>query len=247
MWRSIRSSQRRAATRNWRQIATAPCVKWIEVEGATPAHQPGCSSSSFYFLWSGVVSMLKVCRERINVWRVERGWSGRSAAWDWLRRPGSLTAHLRQLGEVNVEVLYEHCTVVDARASVLGGKRPSVMWARDVVLRVDGRPAVVARSLVDAKDSAGAWQAIKGLQARPLATILYNDPSVHRSSFEYCQLGMGHRLYRLARRIAPAYQVQRLWARRSVFTRDGARLAVAECFLPWLYKCQPCAGQEGIH
>lgn len=180
--------------------------------------------------------MLGVRRERPNVWRKERAWSRREAPWEWLRRAGSLTAHLRQLGDVRVDVLYEHFIVVGPHASAIGRQRPTTMWARDVTLRVEGRPAIVARTLVEAGDSEAAWRAVKCLQDKPLATILYDDAAVRRSPFEYCLLGSEHRLYRLARRVEPINGNQRLWARRSVFDRRGARLAVAECFLPWLYK-----------
>lgn len=180
--------------------------------------------------------MLNVCRERTGVWRAEEGWAGRRAAWDWLRRPGSLTAHLRELGEVKVEVLYEHSVVVGPKASALGRQRTTVMWTRDVTLTVDDRPAIVARTLVRTADSIGSWKAVRGLHDRPLATILYADPAVHRSPFEFCMLGIGHRLYRLARRVDPQGDARPVWARRSVFERKGTQLAVAECFLPWL--CQ---------
>ncbi|MCY1263848.1 Chorismate pyruvate-lyase [compost metagenome] len=183
--------------------------------------------------------MLEVCRERIHTWRTERAWHERGAAWHWLRRPGSLTAHLRALGDVRVQVLFEDFIKLGVRANVMGRDIATTMWARDVTLRVDGRPAIVARTLVEAKDSVTAWRAVKGLRDCPLATLLYYDDSVKRSPFEYGLLGREHRLYRLARRIVPEVHAPRLWARRSIFDRKGARLAVAECFMPWLYQAQP--------
>lgn len=183
--------------------------------------------------------MLEVCRERTHAWRTERAWHGRGAAWHWLRRPGSLTAHLRTLGDVRVEVLFEDFIELGASASVMGRHIATTMWARDVTLCVDGRPAIVARTLVEAKDSVRVWRALKGLRDCPLATLLYHDVNVQRSPFEYGLLGREHRLFRLARRIVPEMHASRLWARRSVFCRKGARLAVAECFMPWLYQDDP--------
>ncbi|PLP96755.1 chorismate--pyruvate lyase family protein [Cupriavidus pauculus] len=186
-------------------------------------------------------TVLDVCRERTLGWRAERAWHGRGAAWHWLRREGSLTAHLRKLGDVRVIVLFEGFIELRARASVMGGVTPRSAWARDVTLCVDGRPAIMARSLVEAKDSITGWRSIKGLGDSPLATLLYHDTGVCRSRFEYGLLGREHRLFRLARRIVPESHTPRLWARRSVFERQGARLAVAECFLPWLYQEHPVA------
>jgi chorismate--pyruvate lyase len=143
------------------------------------------------------------------------------------------------LGDVRVNVLFEDFIELGARASVMGGDMPTSVWARDVTLCVDGRPAIVARSLVEAKDSITVWRAIKGLRDCPLATLLYHDINVRRSPFEYGLLGREHRLFRLARRTVPELHTTRLLARRSVFERKGARLAVAECFLPWLYQEAP--------
>lgn len=183
--------------------------------------------------------MLAVCKERTHSWRTEKAWHGRGTAWNWLRRSGSLTAHLRTLGDVRVQVLFEDFIELGASGSVMGRHIATTMWARDVTLRVDGRPAIVARTLVEAKDCVTAWRAIRGLRDSPLATLLYHDASVQRSPFEYGLLGREHRLFRLARRIAPEMHSSRLWARRSVFDRKGARLAVAECFMPWLYQDHP--------
>lgn len=180
--------------------------------------------------------MLGVCRERTFGWRGERDWNGRGDAWGWLNLQGSLTAHLRTLGEVEVEVLFEQLIRLEPYASVLEPNRETSFWARDVVLRVDGRPAVVARTLVEELASKTSWRKVKGLHQKPLATILYADTQVRRSSFEYSLLGRNHRLYRLARRIDPGLSENRLWARRSVFERNHAKLAVAECFMPWLYE-----------
>lgn len=140
-----------------------------------------------------------------------------------------------------MNVLFEDVIELGARASVMGGDMPTLAWARDVALCVNGRPAIVARSLVESRDSITVWRAVKGLRDSPLATLLYHDTNVQRSQFEYGLLGREHRLFRLARRIAPQSHTARLWARRSVFERRGARLAVAECFLPWLYQEHPAA------
>lgn len=180
--------------------------------------------------------MLDVCKERTIVWRGERDWRGHEDAWSWLSRQGSLTAHLRALGDVKVEVLFEKLIRLGHYASVLGQNRELNVWARDVVLRVDGRPAIVARTLVEEFASKTTWRKAKELRQTPLATILYADARVRRSDFQYGLLGRSHRLYRLARRVDPGLDENRLWARRSVFERNRTKLAVAECFMPWVYE-----------
>ena len=51
---------------------------------------------------------------------------------------------------------------------------------REVVLLIDGRPAVWARSVTPLSAVKGPWQAMKGLGTRPLAELLFAHRRVHR-------------------------------------------------------------------
>jgi len=155
---------------------------------------------------------------------------------DWLTRGGSLTAHLRALGKVTVDITREavgrpwgdeaHAVNVASRAPV---------WIREVVLSVDAVPFVTAHSIVPLDASTGVWQAIRRLRNRPLAELLYSDSGVTRSALASRRINARHPLYGLA--LAADADVRVLVARRSVFERRGALLMVTECFLPalWLH------------
>ena len=155
---------------------------------------------------------------------------------DWLTRGGSLTAHLRKLGEVKVRVTREavDCAWPDECAALRVGPRTRV-WVREVVLEVDGVPFVAAHSIAPLAASRGVWQAMRRLSTRPLAELLYADSTVARSVLVSTRLARRHPLAVLARRQINGRSPHALLARRSVFVRHGAPLMVTECMLPALW------------
>jgi chorismate lyase len=160
---------------------------------------------------------------------------------DWLTRGGSLTAHLRTLGRVTVDVTRE--TVAQPwrdEAAVLTGDPRAPVWTREVVLRVDGIAFVAAHSVVPLSASAGIWQAMRRLRTRPLAELLYSDASVTRSALTSRRVGARHRLYKLASAQTSQNVPHTFVARRSVFYRHNAPLLVTECFLPAFWDHLAC-------
>jgi chorismate lyase len=155
---------------------------------------------------------------------------------DWLTRGGSLTAHLRELGDVTVEVTREAVGQPwrdEAAALDITPRTP--VWIREVVLRVNGVAFVAAHSVVPLDASSGVWQAMRRLRTRPLAELLYSDSSVWRSPLTSRRIDARDPLYRLAARQIPRDKTHAFVARRSVFVRLGEPLMVTECFLPALW------------
>ncbi len=152
-------------------------------------------------------------------------------------RPGALTAGLRLLGTVELRVLREFSAGLTADEAS-GLKRPlhSPVWIREVAMRINGADCVVARSLTPLQASHGVWQGMRRLRTRPLADILYHEPSIVRSDFEVARLVRGCSTTPLMAPVAAVIQTggahAALLARRSVFWRHHTPLLVAECFLP---------------
>ena len=163
----------------------------------------------------------------------------------WLAAPGSLTARLRLLGEVTVEVLSQgRQTLWPQERAALGCRQGHV---REVVLRINGRPAVWARSSTPLTAVKGPWRAIKGLGTRPLAELLFEHGQVRREPLIAQRLAQqGPQRRHLARQWACiAWDGEWLadkaaeddapgWSRRSVFRYRGHPLQVLECFAPWV-------------
>ena len=159
----------------------------------------------------------------------------------WLSAPGSLTARLRQHGQVSVQVISQRRQTLwpQERAAL----RCSQGHVREVILRIDGRPAVWARSATPLRAVKGPWRAIKGLGTRPLAELLFEHNKVSRDPLQsQMLLRQGPERRHLARQWAQSQTTQNVsepapsWARRSVFWHHGHPLQVLESFAPWVTK-----------
>lgn len=156
---------------------------------------------------------------------------------DWLQRPGSLTKHLQALGTFSLEVVDEgYYPAGHEDAVALSVDQGTPLWVRTVIMSVDGRPAVPARSATTVDASYREWDAARRQHDHPLGQILYNDPRITRSPFSWIELRptpphrslLGDLVFHHPRMPTVTTSV---WARRSLFHRDGAPLLIAEAFL----------------
>jgi chorismate lyase len=102
---------------------------------------------------------------------------------------------------------------------------------REVLLRDGDRALVFAHSVAARDDLRGAWRGLSRLGSRPLAEMLFRDPTVVRLPMEYRKIDHRHPLFVRAREVAD-FTAQTLWARRSVFIKKSRPLLVTEVFLP---------------
>jgi len=174
------------------------------------------------------------------------GIASRSGLRDWLRAPGSLSRRLAALGQrFEVQVLRQAVTPLRQQERLaLGLPRRGCTVVREVLLRVDGRPLVWARSALHQSALAGPWKALKGLGSRPLAHLLYDDPRIQRSELAPRRLARhGHTRRQMQRQWLAATgelpSAQMLWSRHSVFKRGGAQLRVMELFAPEVAQHRP--------
>lgn len=156
----------------------------------------------------------------------------------WVGAGGSLSAWLARAGEkFTVQVIRQgrqRLRAEEARALRLSGVREG--YVREVVLRVDERAVVIARSVTSFGASLGPWRAIRGLGIRPLADVLFRRvAAITRQPLEFAILqpatplrGYMQRAWQKAIGAAPGQRA--MPARRSVFTRKGAPLLVMEVF-----------------
>lgn len=101
---------------------------------------------------------------------------------------------------------------------------------REVLLRDGEMPLVFAHSALTRADLRHAWRGLSRLGSRPLAEMLFQEPTVTRLPMEYKKLDRRHPLYQRAAAVA-AVSSKTLWARRSVFMKQGRALLVTEVFL----------------
>ena len=161
----------------------------------------------------------------------------------WLHDHGSLTQRIqRRCDSFNVRNVYAGLSTANTdEVALLNISRPQQVYTRNVFLFADGRPVVFAHSVVAAHHLRHAWHALQHLGSRPLGTLLFSHPLVQRAPLRFKALKPAHPLYRQAASVLQL-QPSRLWARRSVFTLQGAALLVTEVFLPDILKLH-----GGIH
>lgn len=153
----------------------------------------------------------------------------------WLLDDSSLTARLVALdaGAFSVRRLYQGWQVpLPSEQRLLQIPLRQRALVREVVLQLDSRRVVFARSVFPASSLDGELAHLRRLQNRSLGAILFRYPSMRRSPFELALIP-GNSTY-----LAPlARQHEAAWARRSCFELGGRRLLVSEVFLegfrPW--------------
>ena len=156
----------------------------------------------------------------------------------WLRAPGSLSARLARHGRFEVQVLRQATARLRApERRQLGRPQRGCTLVREVILSVAGQPLVWARSSLHKSALCGPWKALKGLGRRPLAELLYQDRRVSRSTLQPRRLAVnGITRRHMARQWTQATGAPppraMLWARHSVFKRQGTLLRILEVFHP---------------
>ncbi|MFV8818867.1 chorismate--pyruvate lyase family protein [Haliea sp. E17] len=148
----------------------------------------------------------------------------------WLLDDGSLTGRLIELdaGSFGVRRLYQGWSVPrlsERRLLNLPARQTAIV--REVLLTLDNRAVVFARSVLPVAILQGRLAHLRRLQNKPLGAILFRDPGMQRSPFELARLP-GDSGY-LPREL---WQPQALWGRRSCFRLRGHDLMVSEVFLP---------------
>lgn len=146
----------------------------------------------------------------------------------WLLDDGSLTQHLINTGKAfSVErrrQVWEYPHLDERR--LLGMHRRERAMIRQVVLRLDGRAVVFARSVFSANTLEGPLRRLRRLSNKSLGAFLFSRPDMRRSPFELARLpGSSPYLPEDLRQISPA------WARRSCFVVDAKGILVSEVFL----------------
>lgn len=162
----------------------------------------------------------------------------RGALRRWLQAPGSLSARLVATGSnFAVQVLSQGRAPLTAdEARALGHPAQRVGYRREVLLRVDGEPRVLARSVTGLADSQGAWRAVRGLGTRPLADVLFKRLGIARAQLSYASLAPVSAAQRAASKqwqqaTGQTLPRRMLPARRSAFRRGAESLLVMEIFV----------------
>lgn len=153
----------------------------------------------------------------------------------WLGDEGSLTARLQaRYPQFTVKpVAVRYAKAIADEAALLRFPAHHTALVREVLLMGNHQPVVFAHSVLPRASLRGAWHGLGRLGNKPLGAALFANPKVRRTPLAFKKLSPHHALYRHAiahTQAKPAY----LWARRSVFGLNCAKILVTEVFLPTL-------------
>jgi chorismate--pyruvate lyase len=180
----------------------------------------------------------------MNRWTALSSWRNPQRAW--VGAGGSLTAWLSGTGQTfSVQVLRQgRRGLHPAEWRALNLPAGRIGYVREVLLHLDGKAVVFARSVTTQAASLGPWHSLRGLGTRPLAEVLFNRMPASRAPLAFARLKP---VSPLQRSVVKAWcqsagtpvKPGALPARRSVFTRAGAPLLVMEVFAapdtPWCW------------
>ncbi|MBT8765957.1 chorismate lyase [Pseudomonas boanensis] len=157
---------------------------------------------------------------------------------DWLFDQGSLTRRLTALSDnaFSVTPLVEGWQPLRAdECTALGIPCGSLGWVREVYLRGHGEVWVFARSVAARSALEGSGLDLHQLGSRSLGELLFSDRAFDRGAMEVARYP--------AAWLPSEVRDERLWGRRSCFTRGELGVLVAEIFLPALWRA---AGIETV-
>jgi len=144
-----------------------------------------------------------------------------------------LTARLQaRYVDFHVQALFQKAAKSNKDEAALLQLKPYLRSnIRDVLLIGAQQPVVYAHSVLPYASLRGAWVKLGKLGNKPLGAALFTNPRVVRTPLSYKKLSKNHVLYRQVSKElkqAPTF----LWARRSIFSLNCAKILVTEIFLP---------------
>jgi chorismate--pyruvate lyase len=159
--------------------------------------------------------------------------SGCGDFYDWLVHVGSLTARIRsRCSDFRVRLVAQGRRVpFGDEMAPLGLRAGESAWVREVVLLCGDAPLVFAHTVLPAANACGPWRLLAGLGTKPLGELLFTDPLISRAALRYARLDRRYSMHARATEVCGVL-AGTLWARRSLFSRDGRAILVSEVFLP---------------
>ena len=154
---------------------------------------------------------------------------------DWLLDEASLTDRLINFYKevFSVKPLNQSWTLpLESEVALLKNSSDEKALIRKVILCLDKRPVVFARSIIPKIAIEGPLSHLQNLGDKSLGAILFDTPGIFRSSFEIALIS-GNNPY-LPQQF---FQTNPVWGRRSCFSISSNKIIVSEIFLntfePW--------------
>jgi len=147
----------------------------------------------------------------------------------WLNSPDSTTKRFRkQCKKMEITVLSQTWQSAQAdEASYLGLNADQDMFIREIYMLCDNKIILFGRTVIPKATLEAQNYDLKQLDNKSLGDIIYRDPSMQRSAFEFAQLNPNHFEYQRAIQTLNNPEPY-LWARRSIIRLNNQPLLLTE-------------------
>lgn len=150
----------------------------------------------------------------------------------WTYEAGSLTRRLRSYygDAIAVKILQQqwHTPFLSERR-LLGLPENRYSLIREVLLHADGKPLILARTIIPARTIKAAKRSLSHLGNRPLGEVIFSYPRLERKEMD---VAMINPVIWAPAAIAEAGINGPLWGRRTVYVIRHRQMLVSEFFLP---------------
>jgi chorismate--pyruvate lyase len=150
----------------------------------------------------------------------------------WTYEPGSLTQRLRDYygDAIGVKVLLQQWNtpfLTERRLLKLRENRYSLI--REVLLHANGKPLILARTIIPAKTVKVAKSNLAHLGSRPLGEVIFSYPKLERIEMDVTLIEP----QTWSRSVCNEVSIdQPIWGRRTVYAIAHRQMLVSEFFLP---------------
>jgi chorismate--pyruvate lyase len=150
----------------------------------------------------------------------------------WTYEPGSLTQRLRDYygDAIGVKILLQQWNtpfLSERRLLKLHENKYSLI--REVLLHANGKPLILARTIIPEKTIKVAKSNLAHLGSRPLGEVIFSYPKLERIEMDVTLINPPTWTQTA---IAEAHIDQPIWGRRTVYAIAQRQMLVSEFFLP---------------
>lgn len=154
------------------------------------------------------------------------------AVQSWTYESGSLTQRLRATygNAVAVNVLFQQWRVPFlTERKLLGLHEQRVCLTREVLLHANGKPLILARTILPAATIKVANRSLSKLGTRPLGEVIFSYPHLERIAMDVSLIKPNEWT---SNALSIAHIKQPIWGRRTVYAIKHKQMLVSEFFLP---------------
>lgn len=150
----------------------------------------------------------------------------------WVYEKGSLTRRLRNTygASFAVKILFHRWKPAFlSERDLLKLPHQQFNLIREVLLHADGKPLILARTILPEHTIKVAKRNLSHLGTRPLGEVIFSYPKLERLELNTCCIQHALWTQELHNKISVEQQV---WGRRTVYAIQKQRMLVSEFFLP---------------